>query len=81
MSGTAGIPTVHGGEEVNSPARPYALPEAEDARRVVAELQSTAERVADVHTFGKGLGIAAPQIGSTEPLRSCARRVATPSRC
>jgi peptide deformylase len=49
---------------LTSPARPFALPEeAEDARRVVAELQSTAERVADVHTFGKGLGIAAPQIG------------------
>jgi peptide deformylase len=30
---------------------------------VVAELQSTTERVAEVHTFGKGLGIAAPQIG------------------
>jgi peptide deformylase len=49
---------------LTSPARPFALPEeAEDARRVVAELQSTAARVADVHTFGKGLGIAAPQIG------------------
>jgi hypothetical protein len=46
------------------PARPFALPEeAEDARRVVAELQATAERVAEVHIFGKGLGIAAPQIG------------------
>jgi hypothetical protein len=30
----------HGGEEVNSSARSFALPEeAEDARRVVAELQ------------------------------------------
>jgi peptide deformylase len=49
---------------LTSPARPFALPEeAEDARRVVAELQSTAARVAEVHTFGKGLGIAAPQIG------------------
>src|SRR5215216_5067416 len=49
---------------LTSPARPFTLPaEAEDARRVVAELQSTAERVAEVHTFGKGLGIAAPQIG------------------
>jgi peptide deformylase len=45
-------------------ARPFALPdEAEDARRVIAELQSAAERVAAVHTFGKGMGIAAPQIG------------------
>jgi hypothetical protein len=30
---------------------------------VVAELRSTAARVAEVHIFGKGLGIAAPQIG------------------
>jgi peptide deformylase len=46
------------------PARPFDLPrEAEDARRVVAELNSAAGRVAAVHTFGKGMGIAAPQIG------------------
>jgi peptide deformylase len=45
-------------------ARPFALPqEAEDARRVVAELHSALERVAQAHVFGKGLGIAAPQIG------------------
>ncbi|MGQ0841768.1 peptide deformylase [Actinokineospora sp.] len=37
--------------------------EAEDARRVVAALNSAAERVAKAHTFGKGMGIAAPQIG------------------
>ena len=45
-------------------ARPFDLPtEAEDARRVIAELNSAAERVAQVHVFGKGMGIAAPQIG------------------
>ena len=45
-------------------ARPFALPEeAEDARRVVAELHSALERVAQAHVFGKGMGIAAPQIG------------------
>ncbi|CUW31746.1 peptide deformylase [Streptomyces reticuli] len=45
-------------------ARPFALPsEAEDARRVVAELVSAAERASTVHVFGKGMGIAAPQIG------------------
>ncbi|AEM87063.1 peptide deformylase [Streptomyces violaceusniger] len=45
-------------------ARPFALPdEAEDARRVVAELISAAERAATVHVFGKGMGVAAPQIG------------------
>lgn len=45
-------------------ARLLELPaEAEDARRVVTALNSAAERVAQVHTFGKGMGIAAPQIG------------------
>jgi peptide deformylase len=45
-------------------ARPFALPsEAEDARRVISELQSTIYRVAKAHTFSKGMGIAAPQIG------------------
>lgn len=46
------------------PARQFALPaEAEDARRVVAELNSAADRAAQVHPFGKGMGVAAPQIG------------------
>jgi peptide deformylase len=37
--------------------------EAEDARRVVAQLVSALERVSQVHTFSKGMGLAAPQIG------------------
>ncbi|MFD0884138.1 peptide deformylase [Streptosporangium algeriense] len=42
----------------------FDLPEeAEDARRVVAQLVSTMERVAQAHTFAKGMGIAAPQVG------------------
>lgn len=45
-------------------ARPFDLPgQAEDAQRVVAELNAAADRVAQVHVFGKGMGIAAPQIG------------------
>ncbi|OXM44795.1 peptide deformylase [Amycolatopsis alba] len=45
-------------------ARRFDLPaEAEDARRVVTALNSACERVAQAHTFGKGMGIAAPQIG------------------
>ncbi len=44
--------------------RPFALPEeAEDARRVISELAAAKHRVATAHTFGKGMGIAAPQIG------------------
>lgn len=45
-------------------ARPFDLPtEADDARRVVAQLTSAMERVGEAHVFGKGMGIAAPQIG------------------
>ncbi|RSN61522.1 formylmethionine deformylase [Amycolatopsis sp. WAC 04182] len=45
-------------------ARRFDLPaEAEDARRVITALNSACERVAHAHTFGKGMGIAAPQIG------------------
>ncbi|MGB3442680.1 MAG: peptide deformylase [Actinophytocola sp.] len=45
-------------------ARRFDLPaEAEDARRVVTALNSACERIAQAHTFGKGMGIAAPQIG------------------
>ena len=47
-----------------SPTRPFDLPaEAEDVRRVVTELHSAIQRISEVHTFGKGMGIAAPQIG------------------
>lgn len=45
-------------------ARLFALPdEAEDARRVVAQLASACEAASSVHVFGKGMGMAAPQIG------------------
>lgn len=45
-------------------ARPFDLPdEAEDARRVIAELNSAAGRAADIHVFSKGMGVAAPQLG------------------
>jgi peptide deformylase len=49
---------------LQQPARRFDLPaEAEDARRVIAQLVSTLERVSQVHTFAKGMGLAAPQIG------------------
>jgi peptide deformylase len=58
-------------------ARPFDLPaEAEDARRVIAQLASAMERVEMVHTFGKGMGIAAPQIG----IGRAAALVRTPER-
>ncbi|WP_194817998.1 peptide deformylase [Nocardia sp. XZ_19_385] len=61
----AGLGIAQEGEEIlRRTARPFDLPaEAEDARRVVAELNSAARRVARAHVFGKGMGIAAPQIG------------------
>ncbi|MGH9210713.1 MAG: peptide deformylase [Acidimicrobiales bacterium] len=44
--------------------RTFSLPdEADEGRRVLAALRSAAERVSEVHVFGKGLGVAAPQIG------------------
>lgn len=40
------------------------LPEQADrARAVIAELQAALDRVGQAHTFAKGMGIAAPQIG------------------
>lgn len=45
-------------------AAPFDLPaEAEDARRIVVELNSAIERAQTIHNFTKGLGVAAPQIG------------------
>lgn len=45
-------------------ARPFELPrEAKDVRRLVAQLQSMMDRVAALHAFSKGMGLAAPQIG------------------
>lgn len=42
-------------------ARPFDFPaEAEDARRVVAELNSAAERVSAAHIFGQGHGHRGP---------------------
>ncbi|GAA1327532.1 hypothetical protein GCM10009635_22990 [Actinocatenispora thailandica] len=49
---------------LSQPARPFDLPaEADDARRLIAELRSVMTRVGAVHQFAKGMGIAAPQIG------------------
>ena len=61
----AGLGIAQEGDEIlREVARPFDLPaEAEDARRVIAELNSAAQRVAQAHVFGKGMGIAAPQIG------------------
>ncbi|ASO18320.1 peptide deformylase [Actinoalloteichus hoggarensis] len=45
-------------------ARTFALPaEDADARRVVAALHAAAERIGRAQVFGKGMGVAAPQIG------------------
>ncbi len=45
-------------------ARPFALPaEREAAEQAVESLFASMERIAGVHTFAKGMGIATPQIG------------------
>ncbi|WP_330351772.1 peptide deformylase [Streptomyces sp. NBC_00582] len=47
-----------------TPARPFDLPaEADEAERIVGELLGAVDRVRTLHTFGKGMGIAAPQLG------------------
>ncbi|MFI7087643.1 peptide deformylase [Streptomyces anulatus] len=49
---------------LRSVAQPFELPtEADEARRVVGELSNAIARVKTLHDFGKGMGIAAPQIG------------------
>ncbi len=51
-------------------ARPFDLPaEATAARRLVARLFASADEIGQVHVFGKGMGIAAPQLGVD---RACA---------
>lgn len=55
---------------LTQPARSFDLPrEAQAAREVVAALHAAADRAAKVHTFSKGMRVAAPQVG-------IARRVA-----
>ncbi|GAA2820533.1 hypothetical protein GCM10010441_51110 [Kitasatospora paracochleata] len=59
------IGVVQAGDPIlTNKARPFDLPaEAEDVRRVVAELNAAAERAAGIHVFSKGMGVAAPQLG------------------
>ena len=45
-------------------ARPFSLPADHDAaEQAVERLFTSIERIAQVHTFAKGMGIAAPPIG------------------
>ncbi|MGH8934093.1 MAG: peptide deformylase [Egibacteraceae bacterium] len=56
---------VQDGEEIlRQVAVPFDLPgEADDARAVVERLSAFLDRLAAVHVFGKGMGLAASQIG------------------
>jgi peptide deformylase len=46
------------------PTLPFSLPgEADEARRLIDELLAAMQRVREHHVFGKGMGLAAPQIG------------------
>lgn len=46
------------------PSTPFVLPEeAAAARRLVDRLAATMSRIAAVHVFAKGMGLAAPQVG------------------
>jgi peptide deformylase len=60
----AGI-TQAGDPVLAEPAIPFDLPaEAEQAQRLIDELFAALQRVREHHVFGKGMGIAAPQIGT-----------------
>lgn len=66
-----------GDEILQENARPFSLPaEADDARRIIAELNSAMSRADTIHNFAKGMGVAAPQIG----IRRAAAIVRTPER-
>ncbi len=59
----AGI-TQEGEEILERTAKPFQLPEqAKQAEDVVDQLHRAIQRVRDHHHFGKGMGLAAPQIG------------------
>jgi peptide deformylase len=54
----------HGAPVLAEPARPFDLPaEREAAEQTVEMLFASIERIARVHSFAKGMGIAAPQLG------------------
>ncbi|WP_406076119.1 peptide deformylase [Streptomyces virginiae] len=61
----AGAGIVQDGDPLlHAVTRPFDLPaEAEEARRVVGALLEAIDRVRQLHTFGKGMGMAACQIG------------------
>lgn len=62
LMAAAGI--VQEGDLLQSVAQPFDLPsEADEARRVLLKLNDAIARVKVLHDFGKGMGIAAPQIG------------------
>ncbi|MFF3750967.1 peptide deformylase [Streptomyces sp. NPDC002018] len=55
----------YGSPILTEPARRFGLPgERGEAERVTAELLASMERIGQVHPFAKGMGVAAPQIGT-----------------
>ncbi|WP_323187122.1 peptide deformylase [Streptomyces sp. NBC_00124] len=49
---------------LTQPTQSFELPEeVAEAREIVTALHAAADRAALVHTFSKGMGVAAPQIG------------------
>jgi peptide deformylase len=53
-----------GDDRLRQPARPFRLPADEArAREIVARLRAALDRVGELHSFGKGMGLAAPQLG------------------
>lgn len=64
---------------LTDPTRPFELPrEAAEAREIVAALHAAADRAATVHTFSKGMGVAAPQ---NRGRSACGHRRSGGGRC
>jgi peptide deformylase len=53
-----------GSDQLRQPARQFDLPAEEPmAREVVNRLLTALDRIGELHVFGKGMGLAAPQLG------------------
>ncbi|GAA5189525.1 hypothetical protein GCM10023322_42560 [Rugosimonospora acidiphila] len=53
-----------GSDQLRQPARQFDLPAEEPmAREVVNRLLTALDRICELHVFGKGMGLAAPQLG------------------
>ncbi|MFD0348220.1 hypothetical protein ACFQ0M_23705 [Kitasatospora aburaviensis] len=66
---------------LSQPAEPFGLPaERAAAQTVIDELFAAVDRIGRVHSFAKGMGLAAPQIGIPRAAALVLPRPPAPSR-